>query len=64
MTTKRQVIDDLGRFAAECPERKVVCLDDSTGAIFFEHTVGDGKVTAFRLGDDVECDTDFMDDVE
>lgn len=64
MTTKRQVIDDLGRFAAECPERKVVCLDDSTGAIFFEHTVGGEQAIAFRCGDDAECDSDFMDDVE
>ena len=139
MTTKKQVIDDLSRFVAKCPERKIVCLvddgtplfydcvelndwdepwqyiltidedktfemtvahllecltenhpddpdpegeeaevvvriyddgdeylkylDDSAGAIFFEYTVGDEKVMAFRCGDEAETKYDFFDDV-
>ena len=39
-------------------------LDDSSDCIFFEHTVGDEKVIAFRCGDDAECDDDFFDDVD
>lgn len=38
-------------------------LDDSSGSIFFEHTVGGEKVIAFRCGDDAEVDDDFFDDV-
>ena len=134
MTTKEQVLEELGRFAERCPERKIVCLDnndtpvfincveydedepsqyilteyevgerdmtvvklieclkeysaddlegeetevlvrleedecpryldDSSGSIFFEHTVGSEKVIAFRYGDEAETDYDFFDDV-
>ena len=138
MTTKEQVLKELGRFAEKCPERKIVCidnddapvvincveldedeefwrytmvrdeegkrdmtvadlmecltdeipgdldskgevtdvlirleedecpryLDDSSGSIFFEHTIGEEKVIAFRCGYEAECDSDFYNDVD
>lgn len=27
MTTRKQVLDDLSRFAEKCPERRIVCID-------------------------------------
>lgn len=136
MTTKEQVLEELGRFVEKYPERKIVCidndgtpvyincvecddeydpslyiltrdvcgkrdfyvaktieilgenaaytdsegeevevlirlkedecpryLDDSSGSIFFEYTVGDEKVMAFRCGDEAETNYDFFDDV-
>lgn len=39
-------------------------LDDSSGSIFFEHTIGEEKVIAFRCGDEAECDSDFYNDVD
>lgn len=38
-------------------------LDNSSGSIFFEHTLGDEKVIAFRCGDEAETDYDFFDDI-
>lgn len=43
----------------ECPRY----LDDSSGSIFFEYTVGGEEVIAFRCGDEAEVDYDFFDDV-
>lgn len=43
----------------ECPRY----LDDSSGSIFFEYTVGGERMVAFRCGDEAEVDDDFFDDV-
>lgn len=33
-TTKKQVLEDLGRFAEKCPERRVVCIDNYDMPLF------------------------------
>ena len=43
----------------ECPRY----LDDSSGSIFFEYTIGGERVIAFHYGDEAEVDDDFFDDV-
>ena len=37
--------------------------DFFSGHIFFEYTVGEEKVIAFRCGDEYDLDYDFMDDL-
>ncbi|MBO7636097.1 MAG: hypothetical protein J6S89_05920 [Paludibacteraceae bacterium] len=37
--------------------------DFFSGYIFFEYTVGEEKVIAFRCGDEYDLDYDFMDDL-
>ena len=33
MTTKEQVLKELGRFAEKCPERKIVCIDNDDAPV-------------------------------
>jgi hypothetical protein len=34
MTTKEQVLEDLGRFAEKFPKRRIVCLDNNNTPVF------------------------------
>ena len=61
LDSKGEVTDVLIRLEEdECPRY----LDDSSGSIFFEHTIGEEKVIAFRCGYEAECDSDFYNDVD